>query len=197
MKPSPALYVFEGPDGVGKSTLSKWFAKALRSRGERVVIWSSFPGNAKGSVGDLVYKLHHDPASLNVKAIHPLCLQLFHVAAHIDAIESRFAKCVRDGATIVLDRYWWSTWVYGRFDGGDAVTLDKMIAIEKRTWGKIKPAKVFLVARHLSENSEKQRRLEQLYAQLARKEAHFTPVVRVLNDGILKTAKNQILSSLL
>jgi len=197
MKSSPALFVFEGTDGVGKTTLSKWFAETLRSRGPRPVIWSSFPGNEKGSVGNLVYRLHHNPANLEVGAIHPISLQLFHVAAHIDAIESRFAKCIRDGATVVLDRFWWSTWVYGRFDGGDTVTLDRMIALEKRTWGKIKPAKIFLVTRHISENSEKRKRLDQLYVQLARREARFAPVMRVQNDGVLEVAQNQILSSLL
>jgi len=119
MKPPGRLYVFEGPDGVGKTTLSKWFAKNLRSQGAGSVIWSSFPGSERGSVGNLVYKLHHNPASIGAKTVHPLSLQLFHVAAHIDAIESRFRKETQNGTTIVLDRFWWSTWVYGRFAGGD------------------------------------------------------------------------------
>lgn len=191
------LFVFEGPDGVGKTTLSQWFAEILRSQGTRPVIWSSFPGNEKGSVGNLVYRLHHNAADLEVGTIHPTSLQLFHIAAHIDAIESRFAKCIRDGAAVVLDRFWWSTWVYGRFHGGDTVTLDRMIALEKRSWGKIKPAKIFLVTHRISETSEKHKRLDQLYAQLARKETRSAPVVHVPNNGILKTAQNHILSSLL
>jgi dTMP kinase len=191
------LFVFEGPDCVGKSTLSKWFAKTLRNRGLSSVIWSSFPGNEKGSIGNLVYKLHHNPASFGVETIHPISLQLLHVAAHIDAIESRFAKCIHDGTTVVLDRFWWSTWVYGRLDGADRTTLDKMITLEKRTWGKIKPTKIFLITRRSSESSARCKRLNQLYTQLTRKEAHFAPVKHVPNDGVLEVAQKQILSSLL
>jgi len=189
------LFVFEGPDGVGKTTLSKWFAKTLRSQGVCSVIWSSFPGSERGSVGNLVYKLHHNPASIGAKTVHPLSLQLFHVAAHIDAIESRFHKQIQNGTTIVLDRFWWSTWVYGRFADGDAATLAAMIDLEKRVWRKIKPANVFLVTRHTSKSSETRNRLEQLYAQLARKEARFVSVTRVRNDGAIEEAQKQILSS--
>jgi dTMP kinase len=191
------LFVFEGPDGVGKTTLSRWFTKTLRKRGTRSVIWSSFPGRENGSVGKLVYELHHNPANIGVKTVHPESLQLFHIAAHIDAIESRFVEWIKGGSTIVLDRFWWSTWVYGRLAGGDAITLDAMIRLEKRAWGKIKPAKIFLVARSNSKSSQIYKRLEQLYTQLARREARFAPVTRVQNNGVLKVAQNQILSSFL
>jgi len=197
MKKPGRLYVFEGPDGVGKTTLSKWFARNLQSQDDGPVVWSSFPGSEKGSVGNLVYRLHHKAAGLRVKTIHPLSLQLFHVAAHIDAIESRFQKQIQDGATIVLDRFWWSTWVYGRFAGGDAAILNAMIDVEKRVWRNLKPARVFLITRHAARSSQARKHLEQLYVQLARKEAHSGPVTRVQSDGTLIEAQNQILSSLL
>ena len=191
------LFVFEGPDGAGKTTLSKWFAKALRARSTRSVIWSSFPGNERGSVGNLVYKLHHDSASVGVKTVHPHSLQMFHVAAHVDAIESRFARWLEAGTTIVLDRFWWSTWVYGRFAGGDAKTLDMMIDLEKRVWRQIKPANVFLITRRVSTRSNTQNQLEGLYTQLGRKQASVVTVTRVRNNGDLEDAQNQILSSIL
>jgi thymidylate kinase len=191
------LIIFEGPDGVGKTTLSKWLAVALQKKGDGAVIWSSFPGNAKDSLGGLVRKLHHDPTSGGVKAIHPLSLQLLHIAAHVDAIESRFLKLLREGGTIILDRFWWSTWVYGRFAGADATSLQMMIEIEKRAWRTIKPSQIFVITRRNSKTSEADIRLEQLYTQLARKEMRLVPVKLVQNNGDLEMAKNQILSSLL
>ena len=196
MKSPAALYVFEGPDSVGKTTLSKWFANTLRNQGRRPVIWSSFPGKEKGSVGYLVYRLHHNSTGLGVKTIHPRSLQLYHIAAHIDSIESRFARLIESGTTIVLDRFWWSTWVYGRFAGEKTATLEEMINLEKCAWGKIKPAKIFLVSSHNSKDTKKHIRLTQLYAQLARKETSMVCVEFIQSNGDLDGAKNQILSSL-
>lgn len=190
------LYVFEGPDGVGKTTLSRWFARTLRGRGIRSVFWSSFPGNEKGSIGNVVYRLHHNPRDFGIRAICPLSLQLLHVAAHIDTIESRFNGLIPSGNTIVLDRFWWSTWVYGRATGADPTILDAIIALEKRIWNKIKPTKIFLVTRPTSTSSQAFRHVERLYASLARKEAGAVAIVKVNNNGSIREAQKQILSAL-
>ena len=52
------LFVFEGPDGVGKSTLSRLFADRIKAEGvtcERM----SFPGGEAGTLGKQVYDLVH------------------------------------------------------------------------------------------------------------------------------------------
>ena len=51
------LIVFEGPDGVGKSTLAEHLTGRLREAGvpcEHL----AFPGRQPGSLGRLVYDLH-------------------------------------------------------------------------------------------------------------------------------------------
>jgi thymidylate kinase len=197
MKASAALYIFEGPDGVGKTTLSKWFAEVLQENLKQSVAWSSFPGKEDGSVGNLVYQLHHDSKKLGVETIHPRSLQLFHIAAHIDAIESRFKKSLQCGTHLVLDRFWWSTWVYGRFAGEPAAILDEMIALEKKAWGKINPKKIFLISRSGAETkTEAHDKLSMLYRQLAKKQSELTPVEYIINSGGLDKAKRQILSSI-
>lgn len=196
MTRSGKLFVFEGPDGVGKTTLSKWFAEYLRTQGGKRVVWSSFPGNQVGTLGNLVYKLHHDHQQFGVKALHPLSLQLFHVAAHVDAIHTQISRLLKQGTTIVLDRFWWSTWVYGRLAGGDPSALDAIIGIERLVWGRIKPERVFLISRVGESHDAKSRRLPRLYSQLAQKEACHVAVVRISNDGPLALVKDSILSSL-
>jgi dTMP kinase len=189
------LFVFEGPDGVGKTTLSKWCADTLKCRQRRPVIWSSFPGHETGTLGDLVHKLHHDTTAFGIRKLEPASLQLLHVAAHIDAIESRFQKWIGQGKIIVLDRFWWSTWVYGSAAGANTSILKAMIALEKQAWRNIKPVKIFLVERGRS-NKRKHNSLQGFYAQLAHQERKFTPVIHIHNDGSIEEAQQKILSFL-
>ena len=53
------LIVFEGPDGVGKSTICRAVAAALEKLGESCVLMS-FPGQEEGTLGEHVYALHHN-----------------------------------------------------------------------------------------------------------------------------------------
>src|SRR5688500_17341624 len=82
--------IFEGIDGVGKSTL----AKALAAYCERLfpqesITQGSFPGARPGSLGEWVYRLHHGQIpGLQPELIAPPALQLLHVAAHVDGIQS-------------------------------------------------------------------------------------------------------------
>lgn len=195
MKTRGLLYVFEGPDGVGKTTLSKWYAKYLRSNGNNV-LWSSFPGKARGTLGNLVYKLHHNPAKFGLKAVEPLSLQLMHIAAHIDAIQSTFRKNLSSGTSIVLDRYWWSTWVYGRLAQANPAVLDSMIEIETKVWGRIRPHRVFLVSRLQKSPTNEDVALSRLYKRLARREATAQAVVAISNDGSISSTHKLILSSI-
>lgn len=96
----------------------------------------------------------------------------------------------------MLDRFWWSTWVYGRNDGIDMALLDGMISLEKRVWGSIKPERVFLITRQNLEG-ERDNRLHRLYLQLARKEGGAVSVRRIRNDGSIEYAQRQILASFL
>ena len=52
---------------------------------------------------------------------------------------------MESGVTVLLDRYWWSTYTYG-LDGGLASSIvTDMIAIEEAYWGDLVPAMAFLL----------------------------------------------------
>ena len=80
------LIVFEGPDGVGKSSLSRAVAVRLNAQGEPC-LWRCFPGHMAGTIGELVYRLHHDAKSLGVSKLSSASLQILHIAAHVDLIQ--------------------------------------------------------------------------------------------------------------
>jgi dTMP kinase len=190
MSTSGRLIVFEGADGAGKSSISSYFLAAVRGRGVAVELLS-FPGKQPNTLGELVYRLHHKPEELGVSSLTPASLQTLHIAAHLDAIESVIVPALEAGSWIVLDRYWWSTWVYGIVDGIRRDVLSALIEAERLVWGKWLPAAVFHVTRKQPLREEplaKWRRLRAAYEELARIERDKYPIYTLHNESAPETA---------
>ena len=191
------LYVFEGPDGVGKSELAKQFCEHLRSRGEAVELMS-FPGSRPGTLGHHIYAIHHVPASFGIEGITSTSLQALHIAAHVDAIETRILPLLSGGKTVVLDRFWWSTWVYGTAAGANAKALDAMIAAEVAVWGRVRPEAAFLIRRSLPLRAESLilwQKWSRLYEDVASEERRKYMVRTVDNEGEIATALAELISA--
>ncbi|MRR12136.1 hypothetical protein EG835_06640 [bacterium] len=189
------LFVFEGPDGVGKSTIAAEFARRLSEDHPAVLL--SFPGRELGTLGHHVYELHHAPARFGVERLSAASLQLLHIAAHLDAIEARIVPLLEAGTTVVLDRYWWSTWVYGIVGGARRDVLEQAIALERSQWAQNAPAAVFLIARaepfRAETSAETWTQLVAEYSLLAAREAACTRVLELRNDGTLESAVTRAL----
>src|SRR3972149_5768417 len=95
------LFVFEGVDGSGKTTLSRAFAKHATTIGFECE-WFSFPGCENGTLGKQVYDIHHDRLGVRSATINPTSLQLLHIAAHIDAMNRRILPALKQGRLVVL-----------------------------------------------------------------------------------------------
>jgi thymidylate kinase len=189
------LFVFEGPDGCGKTTLSRAFAEHLNACDIKCE-WFSFPGREPGTLGKHVYNIHHGANGSGIKKINPASLQLLHVAAHIDTIESRIIPAIKNGKHVVLDRFWWSTFVYGVLAGASPETLRAMIDVERLHWGKIRPDRVFLLNRKTDADTEPglgESLLAKEYAKLAEQEARKYPVSILANDGTLDETLSRII----
>jgi thymidylate kinase len=193
------LIVFEGPDGVGKSTLAKSLMESLRSTGEPCEI-ITFPGKESGTLGNLVYELHHNPKNYSIEQINPTSVQILHIAAHVDAIERKIIPMLNKGHNIILDRYWWSTWVYGVTSNVHRKTLKLMIDIELHHWNTFLPAAVFLIDRnhslHNSVTISEMNKLRDTYFRLMDEEKYKYPVYRIHNDNSPENALNEIICSL-
>lgn len=190
MERSGKLIVFEGVDGCGKTTLSRALAEHLNKLGIRCD-WFSFPGGEEGTLGRQVHDIHHNRLGALTEAISPTSLQLLHIAAHIDAIEQRILPALKQGHLVVLDRFWWSTLVYGIVAGANQASLQRMIQIERLHWGEIRPGSVFLVRRKTpfpNNPSLEATSLWKEYAKLAAREARNCTVDIVDNDGTLDEA---------
>lgn len=187
------LFVFEGPDGVGKTTLARRLVDYLRSYGLPAVY---FAWQEQNSLGRHVYQLYHSPERFGISSIHPESLQLMHVAAHIDTVQKYIQPLLRQDTRIVLDRFWWSTLVYGVVAGVDEDVLRAMIMLELRHWASIEPDVCFLVSRRSPlrpEISEVEwQHLCNSYQKIVEEERGRTQTFIVANDESLDDAMAQI-----
>ncbi len=191
------LYVFEGCDGSGKTTLARSFSASL-SNGKQRVRHVCFPGNTEGTLGKHVYDLHHAPGSAGIESIHPASLQILHIAAHTDSIESVILPALNRGEWVVLDRYWWSTWIYGIVSGVDRRALKMMIALELFYWSGTIPAAVFLIERKgntVKDEDIKQSRIICEYNKLADLEAKNCVVHKINNDQTVEQTLRTLLEA--
>lgn len=192
------LIVLEGVDGAGKTTLAQKLVDKLQSKGLRAVYFS-FPGREPGTFGAEVYRLHHQKPGPEAVPIHSASLQLLHIAAHIDAIENKILPALKEGINIVLDRFWWSTWVYGIVSGASITSLKAMIEVEHCHWGAIRPAMVFLVLRdksRLDDNADERIKRIAEYRDLASNEQNDYPVRLITNDGTPAVALKKLTEEL-
>ena len=187
------LFVFEGPDGVGKTSLSKEFSAYLNSI-DKKCSYFSFPGNCTGTLGKHIYEIHHELSDVGIATINPTSLQLLHVASHIDAIESVFLPELRAGNSIVLDRFWWSTIVYGSVYGANADSLHKLIEIEKRHWAEFQPKCVFYLRRQSTLKPSKHwDEFVEAYEKLVLQECKSSRVEIIINESSPRDALAQII----
>lgn len=177
------LFVFEGAHNCGKTTLSQKFAERLAGASNCSVIWRAFPGRQQGTLGALIYDIQRRPEDYFEKKPSPLSIQALHIAAHIDNIQSEILTKLQSGTTVVLDRFWWSTWVHGIDTGCPADLLDQFISIEKQIWGRL-DLTVFLVHREESKTP----RIVTLYKRLAELETNQLNIKHVQNDGSMEEA---------
>jgi thymidylate kinase len=187
------LIVMEGADDAGKSTLSKLLVERLVQAGHNAALFS-FPGREAGTLGAQIYEFHHRAPATNL-----VSRQLLHIAAHIDAVEGRILPAIREGKIIVLDRFWWSTWVYGMVSGAHALSLKAMIDLEKFHWQEVLPTIVFLISRsqgRAGNNETDRHKLIAEYARLAAQEENLYPISHIKNEGSRDAAMLSIINAL-
>jgi len=193
------LIIIEGPDGVGKTAIATELSRRLNELGHRCEV-IAFPGNKLGTLGQLIYEIHHHPSHYGINYVSPTAAQALHLAAHLDSIEEMILPALRSGRHVVLDRFWWSMWVYGLLSGVRKNNLRRMVELERSLWRGFSPVGLFLIRRSepidRHEPRENWLRLCHYYDVLAEREGANHPVIFVENDQTLDDAVNGVITAL-
>ena len=186
---SGSLFVFEGIDHVGKTTIVQSVKERLISNSFSVISLS-FPGRTAGTLGNLVYNIHHNTDKY-LDHIDQLSLQMLHIAAHIDNINNIIIPNLNEGKIVLLDRFWWSTYAYGIGNSIDISYLQKIIDVEKSLLEKVSIKKIFLIERQSRESDysyEKEKLILNAYNQLA----SSSVCDKIQNNEKLDTVVNKV-----
>ena len=118
---------------------------------------------------------------------------MLHIAAHVDAIERTIKPLLKQGDHIVLDRYWWSTIVYGIVGGSNQDSLERMVSAEVSHWGPILPYALFLVEREsVNGDAVRHTQLSDKYDSLAATDQKAYPIHRISNNRTITEASAKV-----
>ncbi|WP_279006272.1 dTMP kinase [Thomasclavelia cocleata] len=188
------IFIFEGIDHVGKTTIINLVKKCLEEKYGLSCAVISFPGKEKNTLGSLVYDIHHNREKYFNYDINNISIQLLHVASHIDNIITKVLPSIEDGKIILLDRFWWSTLAYGLGNNIPRNLLEEIIKPELYYWNNIKIDGYFLIERkncNLDYPPEVTNTIYNTYKELVENTYN---AYKIVNNGALENTTQLILS---
>lgn len=191
------IYIFEGIDNVGKSTVMDKVSEKLELKGYDISKYS-FPGKEEGTLGSLVYDIHHEQGKYFKEELNPISLQILHIAAHIELLQKKLIPDLKNGKLILLDRFWWSTFCYGVVSGIDKEELNNLLIPELKYWENIHINKVFYLERKPSEQviTDEKKRLIDEYRKIVSNSQEYL-VHNISNDSTIIQSSNKIVNEIL
>ena len=191
------IYVFEGIDNVGKSTVVAKVKGKLDQSLKGYCLIVTFPGHEYRTLGSLVYDIHHNQTKYFDLPLNETSLQLLHIASHIDLIQRKLSNLNLEQDIVLMDRYWWSMYTYGLANGMDQNTVEKILEPELICWEGIKVNRIFLLERENRQHDydeTKEQRIIEGYRELAKKDSKS---VVINNNASIEKAVIKIYNNIL
>lgn len=128
---------FEGAEGSGKSTQANLLCESLSNEGVKVV-FTREPGGTK--VAELIREIL---VKGDVDKLNPKTELLLHYAARIDHVEKFIKPNLKDGISVICDRFIDSTVAYQAY--GHGLQIDQINSLQNISLGEFIPDLTFVL----------------------------------------------------
>lgn len=176
----PSFIVFEGGNGVGKSTLLNSLANILRNNGANVVTTHE-PGATK--VGAKIRSLVKESTDIRIDPMTELFLFSADRAQHISEV---IKPSLEQGSYVLCDRFFYSTLAFQGY--GRGLDIELIYKLSETAIQGVKPDLVILVDLHIKEARTRQKLRRD--AQNDRFEAEDDKFQNTIRDAFLAVANN-------
>lgn len=131
------LITFEGGEGSGKSTVSKFVFEKLKSK-KIPCIWTREPGGTPSAE-----KIRNILVNSSTDRLEPITELLLHYAARAEHYNNFIKPEIEKGRIVICDRFYDSTTAYQGY--GHKLDLKKVEKIRELVLGKFKPHLTFIM----------------------------------------------------
>lgn len=188
------IYIFEGIDNVGKTTIIHELKKHIQKITDYKCFDIAFPGKEPRTLGNLVYHIHHHEEQYFDTPLNEISLQLLHIASHIDLIQRQLSNLNNQRCIVLLDRFWWSTYVYGIVGGVEEDMIKSIIAPELFFWKGLNVKKIFLIERSDREKEYEKNKDDNILDKYRRLSENEPICTKLNNDNSIDDVVKKIYS---
>ncbi len=174
------LITFEGIDGSGKTTQAELLSRRLAQEGITSEVVRE-PGGTKLGEGVRELLLHRTDLHIN-----PVAEFLLFSASRAQLVTEKVLPALKDGKTVILDRYFYSSIAYQGF--GRGIPTRDIETISRFATGGLLPEVVFLVELDLETALERRRLAGRTNDRMEGAELEF---FRGVIKGFSECAKNE------
>jgi dTMP kinase len=180
---SGKLITIEGLDGAGKSTLARALAESLRARSLHIELLRE-PGGVETS--ERIRALVKDPQL----TVAPRTEALLYAAARAQLVEQRLTPLLREGTTILLDRYVDSSLAYQGAARG--LGIEQVREINRFATGALQADRTLLLRISPAAGRARQAAREELPDRLEQEDLEFFECIAAAYDELAAAEPDRI-----
>lgn len=190
------FYVFEGPSGVGKTTFSTMAEEYLNQNGYKAKRLKTSYTSKEHSLARHIDSILEQPEKYDISSINGISRYMLQTSRDIDVIKKMIRPLLDEGYILLLDRYWWSTYVFGKVDGFDEDLLNPIADIYKAYSKNREPKIIFNIERNssLKPGVEHWDKFTSAYNYLVQRECKHYNIVNIDNNHDHSIAFQQIIN---
>jgi thymidylate kinase len=190
------LFVFEGPSGVGKTSFTSLLETRLSDIGYNVKRFDTYLSIYNCFCAKNIDAFLKKASPADNKSIDPRSRYLLMTARQIDIFKNEVKPLLDSGVILLFDRYWWSSYIFGRVLGMEESFMEPLYHIYKSVSSTMPPNIIFNFKRSesLKADAVDHDRYIEEYSKVVDREKDNHTIIDINNDYDMSIAVNEVTS---